>query len=301
MPTNFADITFDNKDHSYFLGKKSLVSASTLVSRLKPAFDREGISKRKAESSGISQQELLQQWEQAGEIGRDKGTRLHSYVEDVFDGRVDPVLRGVNARIPEMVAFDAAWQILQSRLKAKLVKKEWMIGDEELGVAGRVDAILSVTEAETERWCVFDWKTGKFESTTKFQYFPPPFEDIPANHWTIYSFQVNLYRLIVERNRPDIVMGDPYLLHLRPDKSYMLHRALDLRERLADWLQNGIPEEYIADQQLEKFANQVIQRMQTLDESLILGLTSQTLRATQTAAVNLVKSTKKLLDQRSSA
>jgi hypothetical protein len=205
MPTDFSKIVYDDYKHSYTINGKPLISVTTLINYLVPEFDKETISQRSAQKRGVSQAEILREWEQSGEIARDKGTRLHQYVEDVMAGRLDPVLANVNWRLPEMDAFDEAWKAMRSNLKAKVARQEWTIGDEELGVAGRLDCLLALQPNSVEPFfSVWDLKTGKLDVENRFAFMLPPFEDYEDSKFNRYSVQLSLYRLILERNKPNM-------------------------------------------------------------------------------------------------
>jgi hypothetical protein len=264
MPTDFNQITFDNKNHTYRLGSQVLLSVTSLIDRLKPIFDKEGISAKLAEREGRSQAEILKEWEKSGEESRDKGTRVHAYIEDVLDDKIDPTLRLINDRVPEMDAFDEAWKRMKKALNIKIIEKEKIVGDSDYGVAGRTDAILEFAGKP----CIFDWKTGKkFDESNPYERMLAPFDGEDNCHLNAYSIQVSLYRLMIERNC-NYQMGDPYLLHLRPNGTFHLYRAKDYRAKLESWLKNGLPEEFTSDPKAEDAAKFVIKKIEALIECL---------------------------------
>jgi hypothetical protein len=245
MPTDFSKIIYDNSSHSYKINNQSLTSVTTVIGRLAQPFDKETISRRVALRDGITEKEVLKLWEHKGKLGREKGDFLHKYVEDVISGIRDPIKDAINERIPEMTAFDRAWLEMQTKLQAKLLYKELIVGDEELGVAGRVDAVIEVTVDGQRTICIFDWKTGKFD-ITGYDKLLSPFHTFDDCKFNMYSLQTSLYRLIIERNSGK-QMCDPYVCHFRDDPpdgkyfkvGYKLHRARDFRKQLQEWLLNG--------------------------------------------------------------
>jgi hypothetical protein len=266
MPTRFSDIVVDSVNHGYRIGDKNLVSVTTVLKSVIPEFDKDSISLKMAERSGVTQAEILRQWEAKGAKSRDKGTRLHQYIEDVMAGKVDPIMGRVNDRLPEMDAFDDAWTKLRAELDAKVVKQEFVVGDEELGVAGRVDSLISILpyKAKSRLACIFDWKTGsKFEVTNRYEKLLPPFHAYDNCKLNEYSIQLSLYRLIMERNKPDIQLSDGYILHLREDGTYQLHRARDFREEIAEWLKDGVPASVKGDPATEKRVQEIVKLLDT--------------------------------------
>jgi hypothetical protein len=230
-------IIFNEADHTYEQDGVKLDSVTTLIQSLCKPFDKETISKKVASNDGKSQAEVLEEWERKGEEARDRGTMVHSYVDDVLSARNDYVMESINIKIPEMVAFDYAWGAMQSKLDAKIDKREFIVGSKELRVAGRVDALVSINIQSVRMKCIFDWKTGKFRTYNHFQTLLAPFDDQDDCELVKYSLQTSLYRLLMEQE-PETTYGHAYLAHLRNDGSHMIHRAIDFRDRLTQWLLN---------------------------------------------------------------
>jgi hypothetical protein len=270
MSTDFRKIEYNDAEHSYHIGGKPLVGVTTIVKHMTPEFDREGISQRMAEREGVTQEAILRKWEESGNVARDKGTRLHQYIEDTMNGMIDPVLRLINDRIPEMDAFDLAWTKMRAELKAKLVKQEWVIGDEGMGVAGRLDSLMSLSLPKTDKriLSVFDWKTGKLDTENRFGHLLPPLQKYDSSKLNQYSIQLSLYRLILERNT-EHEYGDPYILHLRDDGSYHLHRARDMRTEILDFLKDGVPQEVAGDPAANKRVGHLTKVLDSVDADLI--------------------------------
>lgn len=290
MPTKFSDIVVDPVNHGYKIGDKNLVSVTTILKSITPEFDKHSVSLRMAERSGVSQAEILRQWEEKGSYSRDKGTRLHQYIEDVMANKIDPILSRVNERLPEMDAFDQAWTLLRSELDAKMVKQEFVVGDADFGVAGRVDNLMSVLPrgSDVRRSHVFDWKSGKLDVDNNYENLLPPFDNYSNCKFNLYSIQLSLYRLIIERNKPSIDLSDGYILHLRDNGSYQLHRARDFRTEIAEWLRDGVPVSAQGDPGTEKRAQDIIKTLDlNIDHQFVKKLSERTCRdfcrATRTA------------------
>ena len=231
-------IEFDPATHTYTCAGQQLTSVTTLVKELTPPFDRDGIAARCARREGQTVEQVLAEWDAKGKASMQRGTDCHDYIDGVLSGECDPIKAALNERLPEMDAFDKAWLAFRERLDARVVAKETIVGDPELGIAGRVDVILDVTPARQDtRRCLIDWKTGtKFETQGRFGSLLPPFADVGDCELNRYSLQLSLYRLLLEREEPGRAWGDSYLIHLRGDKSFHIHRAHDYRERALAWL-----------------------------------------------------------------
>lgn len=237
---NFDHIKFDPEAHRYTYRDRDLTSVTRIVKRLKPAFDREGVAQKKARETGKSVGDILTEWDAKGEAGRERGRRVHQYIERVLRGQTpngfDPI-QALNERLPEMDGFDILWSRMQGMLQPRVERIEWVIGDPGLGegVAGTLDTLLTSTlHHESNIW---DWKTGKFYFDNPFDKLLPPFNDLSASEFNEYSLQTSLYRLIVERCTGR-ELGNSQIVHLSSSGAYQIHTALDLRARLLDWLQS---------------------------------------------------------------
>jgi hypothetical protein len=228
------EIQFDAATHTYWLGNRKLESVTTVIKELVPPFDRERISAKTAKKRGVSQEELLAEWDRKGQAGRDRGTKVHAYIEDVLNGKKDELLAAFNDTLPEFVAFDAAWRSMQQKLQAGVRAKETRVWHEELGLAGTVDLLLNVVLPNKNcDTIVVDWKTGDFQTTNRYERLLAPFEDLDNCELHVYSLQTSLYRVLLERR--GISTHEAYLVHLSGTGAYHGFRALDLRERVTEW------------------------------------------------------------------
>lgn len=236
MPTDFSQIRFDADEHRYFLGDKELRSVTGAIKEFQKPFDREGIARRTAAKQNRSVTQVLAEWDATAERARILGTTVHAYIQKTLLGEqngqlsLDPFLN-INTKLPEVAAFDAFWAQLSPKVSDFAQFIEWVIGDAELGLAGMVDAMFY--SLETRKHHVWDWKTGKFDTENQWENLLAPFDYLSASKLNIYSLQVSLYRLIIERNT-GLELGDSYIVHLSPAGAYEVHRAVDLRERLMD-------------------------------------------------------------------
>lgn len=289
MATNFDDITFDAKSHTYKLGNQALIPVTSIVKWLTPEFRSDEMLESKAHESGRSKADIQAEWDAKRDAGLDKGTRVHNYIENVLEGRDPRLLLSVNDHLHEMKQFDAAWGRMCSRLKATFDRKEWTVGDTELGVAGRVDAILRIIIDSEEKRCLFDWKTGKF-MVRKYarEMMLPPFDDLPCCEEIKYSIQLSLYRLIIERNT-DERLYNGFILHLPADYSHNLYNVIDLRARLEAWLLEMRAEGRLGDPEGDKKALRVAKSLDQFDDDTMRILSPQARKKLLLKAAKLLK------------
>lgn len=232
------NIIFNEADHTYELNGIKLDSVTTLIKSLCKPFDSETISQRMADRSGTTKEEILSEWKKKADDSLEKGTAVHSYIDDVFSGESDPVLNELNVKTPEMLAFDSLWDSLQTKFDAKLVSRESIVGCSELRIAGRYDALVDMNVFGSRVKCLFDWKTGRFRKSNPFQKLLAPFVDQDDCELVKYSIQLSMYRMLLEKTHPEDTYGMSYIAHLRSDGTHYLHRVIDYRGRISMWLNN---------------------------------------------------------------
>lgn len=237
MQTDFSKIIFNQEQHTYTYLGHDLTGANRKINEIKKPFDRYGVAQRTAARTGRTVEEVLMEWDLKGELGRRKGTEVHQHIMKVLTGNNGPVddpFLVVNNPIPEIKAFNDVWAAVRNDVIVNPDHVEWVIGDLDMGVAGTLDTLL--LSKKTGLHHIWDWKTGKFDVDNRFQNFLSPFDDLDDCHLHTFSLVTSLYRLIVERNRPDLPMGDAYLVHLSGHGHYTIHKAIDYRARLFAWL-----------------------------------------------------------------
>lgn len=140
-------ITFNEVDHTYEVGGKSLISVTTLIDNYFERFDPEVIARRKARLLGIDPSVLVREWKQKGEESRQLGTELHENIERWFNG--------------DEVKYDAPeWRYFLDFARdynLEPIRSEWTIYDEDYGVAGTLDFICRHNSEVT----IFDWKRSE--------------------------------------------------------------------------------------------------------------------------------------------
>jgi len=230
----FSNITFDKTCHTYRLDGENLTSVTRTINKLKIPFNAKYWSERKSKERGVPAEMILAEWDQKREASTQKGEQVHIHIAKILRGQAeidDPFLK-LNDKLPEAQAFDDLWLTMSDGVSVEQI--EWVIGDKDLAIAGTLDALLF--SQVTEQYHVWDWKTNsKFKQSNRFQTLKPPFNDLDDCELVNYSLQSSLYRLILEHNT-ELAIGDSYIVHLGASGVYTVHKALDLRERLTDWL-----------------------------------------------------------------
>ena len=236
---DFSQIKFNPQHHTYTLGDQRLRNVTSFVSGFKPPFDADYWAGRKADEREITVDEIKAEWRAKGDASRERGQRVHEHIEAVLQGRVqtdDPFL-AMNEALPEERAFDHLWQNKFSSM-VEVHKTEWVIGDADLGIAGTADAVLRARD--TQLWHLWDWKTGKkFNASSPYgKFLLPPFDDLDECELNVYSLQLSVYRLIIERNT-GLELGPSYIVYLSKSGGWKIYEAVDLRGRVEEALRDG--------------------------------------------------------------
>lgn len=240
MTTDFSQIIFDASEHTYTYQGHRLTGANRKIKEIQQPFNREQAAQRVSERQHRTVEDILTEWTLKGDAGKQKGVEVHEHIMKVLTGDNGPVedpFLVVNKPLPEITAFNDVWTAIRPDIILEPDFVEWVIGDQDLAVAGTLDTMFY--SHKTELLHIWDWKTGKFEHYNRFQNLLPPFQDLHDCQMNVFSLVTSLYRLMVERNRPDLSLGDPYLVHLSSSGHYQIHRAFDFRVRLLAWLEQS--------------------------------------------------------------
>lgn len=236
LARHFESLKFNEKNHSYTLGNRSLKSVTQKISSLKPYTDWDAVALKcskneKHEHFGKDLDEIRAIWKQSGIDSMRKGTIVHNYIEHRLLGK--PYQIYDTDWLPEMSAWEAWWNYHKKYLSP--VASELKVADARLGVAGTIDSIF--WDKRVEKYRIGDWKTGKrFRTENIFQQYKVPFDVYEECEFHTYSMQVSLYRLIMEVNISDLEFDDPFIVWVKNDGTWQEHRALDFRDRLNHWL-----------------------------------------------------------------
>lgn len=249
--SKFNCYTFFEKTHQYFYYDKPVkTSVTQFVSTFFDEFDSEGVSKRYAEKHGMSQEDVLLEWERKGKISSTTGTMIHKYLEDYARGKVfEPDF----SQAREFGIFEEVrerYELLLPQAKAfrddtfnKLIpiQMEYTVGIEDV-IAGNIDLLCwNVKAGEFQIWDYKNLKEMKtrnnFGKTAKFEFEGQ--EDCNLVH---YSMQQNFYKVMAQR-KLGIKIGKCYLVmfsHLADN--FQIYQCYDYESRCSDALDRLVEE-----------------------------------------------------------
>ena len=83
-------VIFNEREHKYIDDQtgKELISATTLIGKYKPRFDKMGNAKRVAKREGVTVDFILEEWEIEKNRACDYGTNIHKIMEDFLSKNI---------------------------------------------------------------------------------------------------------------------------------------------------------------------------------------------------------------------
>ena len=233
---------FEESTHTYFYnGKKVKYSVTQFIHKFFEEFDSENISKKYADKHGLTQEEVLKEWEKSGKISSIAGTIIHTYLENAKRGKTfeidysqalkEGLYEEVKARVeillPQAKAFhnDTLNRLFPIQL-------EYTVGIEDL-IAGNIDMLCWNEKAQ--EFQIWDYKNLKEFKTTNYfgKTCKHSFSWLADCHLVKYSIQLNMYKAILQRVL-GIPIGKCYLVHFNyknPGEGFQIHECLDLQRQ----------------------------------------------------------------------
>lgn len=209
----FENVIFFKEDtHQYFnkLTNEEYQSVSHVIDEYKDHFDADKMSKLVAKKKGMSQEEVLKEWDQIRDFACDRGTNLHEALENFIKfGEVDKNYKKVIESYINCVS-----KIINEN-ELKQIYSEILFYNHDTKIAGTSD-ICWVHNDET--FTIGDFKTNK-----KFRYFSEyknwmkyPISHLMECEFNKYTIQLSLYAYMCEVLTNKKCRG-LIILYLNPD------------------------------------------------------------------------------------
>jgi ATP-dependent exoDNAse (exonuclease V) beta subunit len=206
-------IKFNKKKHTYKIGDKELMSVTKWCGQFFEEFDAKAIARKlakfpvnKANKRGVRY--WLNQWKESAEHGTRVHKELEGYLNGILitDGMPETDLNKVLAGVDYI-----DW--LRLRYPDIELEAEKIVYDEELGLAGTVDCVLS----HKKHIRIIDWKTNKQISKlgNPKSKFPGTIDD---GNLSKYELQLNVYAYMLSRQ--GYFIESLRVVHLLDDGSY---------------------------------------------------------------------------------
>ena len=226
-------IEFDEEPHIYTIkGNESIeiTSVTTLVHTLFEKFDTEKIldtifnrTPIKDKYKDYTRETLKKEWSENGRIQSALGTKLHQDIENYYNGET------IENTTKEWSYFKNFHSTITN---LKPYRTEWMVFDIDLQLAGSIDMTFENIDGTIS---IYDWKRSKeIIKTSGFNKWSchPELSYIPDTNFWHYSFQLNIYKFILEKNYGKKIK-DLYLVCLHPNhKNFQLFKCADLSKEV---------------------------------------------------------------------
>jgi hypothetical protein len=201
-------LTFDEKEHRYFLHGREMASVSSIVEAYAP-FDKYGTAAKcsvnpRHKFFGKPVEEIVAIWEADGLAAAQAGTDVHAFgeacalfmqgrldeIEEPFRDRITP--QGLRADTPKEEAV-ARWWSDQDWWRFTIVAKETRIANPVLGYAGTFDLLLYDVLDNT--YHVRDYKTNRDLYKWYGDMLLPPLNMLKRNDIGKYTVQQTSYTI----------------------------------------------------------------------------------------------------------
>lgn len=214
-------VVFQENNHSYFLGKKKLISVTSFLNKFKNKFDSDFYSKKIALRDGKTQEEVLKEWKYKAFKSTEIGTAIHKIFEDyTYNNFV--ILN--NELIFDYLELDSDFFIdfnnkkdislkfindffLTKRLTP--IKSELIVYNDFL--AGQIDMICS---DKKDNYYIIDFKTN--EKIEKYSYNKKmllEFNFLNDSNYYHYSLQLSIYKQLLK----DYTINKLFIVHIMSD------------------------------------------------------------------------------------
>src|SRR5258708_23689909 len=155
------NIVFTEEGHSYTIQgcEKKPISVTSLIHKYFPEFNAETVVKKMMSSANFSKskyygktkEQIKDEWDTNGKDASRLGTLMHKDIENYFNG-----LPIENPDAREFALFTQFWSDMQLKYPClKPYRTEWMVYDEDIGLAGSIDFLLTDDDGQI---VIIDWK-----------------------------------------------------------------------------------------------------------------------------------------------
>ena len=225
----FNGIEFKDNGHIYEVnGQKLRYSVSGLIKFFVIPFDREGISINTAKKRGISQTELLGEWDDKRDNACNMGNKTHFFGEGYMFNRELIPETGLERAV---VKF---WNDLPIHIIP--VIPELIMYHKKYLFAGTTDILLYNTM--TGKFIICDYKTNEdLFKNFKEKKMLKPFDDLLCCPFSHYQLQLSFYQILVEQS--GIEVSNRKVIWLQHDGNYKIYDTKDYRSTLIKYLETN--------------------------------------------------------------
>lgn len=183
-------IKFDEKTHTYInteTGKK-LISATTLIGKYKPRFDKISNASRVAKREGVTVDFILEEWENEKNKACDYGRHVHKVMEDFLGEGIE------KPGFEQLYSSYKKWEHIFKKFPT--LTCEMQLNNVDLNIAGTADLVYE----NKNYFYIGDFKTNKaFRFYSDYnEFFKAPVDHLGVCEFNTYSLQLSLYAYLYE-------------------------------------------------------------------------------------------------------
>lgn len=220
LSDSFSDLDFNEASHTYSVKGRILPSVSSLLKKYSEPFDADKISFFVAKKRGISQQEVLDEWEEKRKLAIAQGNSAHKFGENYKPG----ISIANSAQQRAIVRF---WDRIPDNIEP--VGFELKMYSKKYNFAGTADLVL--VNNDTGKLIICDYKTNKdLFKNYKGQKLLEPFGFLLDNPFNKYQIQLSFYQLLLEE--AGFKVEARRVIWLKPNGTFKIYDAEDYTKLL---------------------------------------------------------------------
>lgn len=243
-------LTFEEEKHRYTMKdvdgeiKDNFPSVSKVMKLFYDEFPTEEVARKVAKGDPYVMQTLIEEWDEAGTISTNMGSRVHFELETetlsmfdiekevrqpIYDCDLEMTMKG-----DRMIKAGKKFLKLMKERGAVLLDTEMVLGHPELGYTGQPDKFWLMLNKEKTGFgfVVTDWKTNKpknMETNTFTKPMKKPFEKLPNNALGHYNTQLPFYAKLLLKMLEGTKYGDikffgGVIVHLTDEQEFTEYR-----------------------------------------------------------------------------
>lgn len=234
-------LVFEEQNHIYTMnGRTDYPSVSSVLKKFYKEFPTEEAAYNKAAGDPSRQQQLIEEWAQAGTYATNLGSRVHFILEQEVvkrNGFYKDVRKPIfnvditqMAKSDKMIVAGKRYLDLLEQRKVVLLDTEIVLGDPDLEYVGQPDKVWLTMNKNQDGFglLITDWKTNKtknFEVNDFTEKMYKPFEHLPNNALGHYFVQLPLYgklllKMLQGTKYENIKLYGCIISHLREDTQF---------------------------------------------------------------------------------
>jgi len=196
-------VKFDPVLHRYVYNGQELIGGTSYIKKWIKEFDKENISRMYAKSLGCKQSEVLEFWNNGGDVAGDYGSAIHGALEhyEKFK-KLGKIIQGkkdlpFNKAMPSHPELRKIVEQFIEKFGDQEVETEVIVTNVERGLCGMIDRLLIVNE-ENLVCRVQDYKVNIDAAVEGKDKYLGQMAALPKNKLSKYRLQLSFYARLLE-------------------------------------------------------------------------------------------------------